>query len=298
MTDKEDYEVGEDFDIEVVDTTPEEDRGKDLLPDEAENEGEPSEDELASYSANVRKRIERLTFEKHDQRRKREAAEREAQKAAEFAQHAMRRLKEYESALGQYEQFGVDQAKSRLETEISQVKAAIKQAVDQGDGDALAEAQEKLARLAPQHEQYSRYVPRGPEPATEAAPYYPQQQQQAPDEHFVGFISRNPWFNADEEMTTYALGIDMRYRAERPDLVGSPEYYADIESRVKKRFSGSGKAQAPRTTSVAPPSSGVPRGTTGKASRKSVTLTSDEMRLINRLGITPQQYAAEKLKEI
>jgi hypothetical protein len=287
-----------DLDIEIVDETPPEDKDKPLLPEDQEDEGEPDPEELAAYSEKVRKRIERLTFEKHDQRRKREAAEREVQKAVEFSRMALNRIREYEAAMSQVEQFGVDQAKSSLEVRIAQAKADIKEALESADGEALAKAQEELARLVPQHEQYSRYQPRQQyEEQQYIAP--PPPQQQAPDPKFVDFVKRNPWFQTEEDMTKFALGLHAYYEKFNPQAIGTDEYYRDIESEVKKVYGAKAGAVAAKNP---PPSGPNPtrNGSVSKTSapRKSVTLTADEVRLIKRLGITPQQYAAEKLKEM
>lgn len=74
----------EDLDIEVVDDTPQEDRRP---PRDETREAAPQneEDELKNYSEGTRKRIKRLKYEFHEERRQRERADREKQEALNYA---------------------------------------------------------------------------------------------------------------------------------------------------------------------------------------------------------------------
>ncbi|NBX51870.1 hypothetical protein EBT25_18500, partial [bacterium] len=64
----------DDLEIEVVDDTPEEDRGREPMKTPPE---EPTDDELATYSKRDRNRIREFTKGYHDERRAKEAALRE-----------------------------------------------------------------------------------------------------------------------------------------------------------------------------------------------------------------------------
>jgi len=74
----------EDLDIEVVDDTPQEDRRP---PRDETREAAPQneEDELKNYSEGVQKRIKRLKYEFHEERRQKERADREKQEALNYA---------------------------------------------------------------------------------------------------------------------------------------------------------------------------------------------------------------------
>ena len=73
---KDDKETSsDDFEIEVVDDTPKEDKGK--VPLKAGDSPEPTEDELENYSEKVQNRIGKLKRAYHDERRAKEAKERE-----------------------------------------------------------------------------------------------------------------------------------------------------------------------------------------------------------------------------
>jgi len=74
----------DEIEIEVVDDTPERDRGRQALNKSVED---PSDDELESYSDKVRGRIKELTHARHDERRAKESIVREKQELENLAQH-------------------------------------------------------------------------------------------------------------------------------------------------------------------------------------------------------------------
>jgi hypothetical protein len=65
-----DLEEG-DVEVDIIDDTPEEDRGRKPL---AKTPDEPSDEELQSYTAGVQQRIKELTHARHDERRAKEEA--------------------------------------------------------------------------------------------------------------------------------------------------------------------------------------------------------------------------------
>jgi Rad3-related DNA helicase len=79
----------EDFDIEIEDDTPEEDRGR---PRRAEGEEPdiPDDEELKQYSKNAGKRISKLKAEYHEERRQKEESTRLREEAIDYA----RKIKE------------------------------------------------------------------------------------------------------------------------------------------------------------------------------------------------------------
>jgi hypothetical protein len=83
--DKVDFEVeGEDTpEIEVVDDTPPEDRGRKPM---VEPPKEVTDEELAKYDEGVQKRIKHFTKGYHEERRAKETAEREREEAFKLAQ--------------------------------------------------------------------------------------------------------------------------------------------------------------------------------------------------------------------
>ena len=75
---------GDDIDLEIEDDIPAADRGKEPLPKEVVEELE--KDNLEDYSERVKQRMAQLKKAYHDERRDKEAADRERQEAIRYAQ--------------------------------------------------------------------------------------------------------------------------------------------------------------------------------------------------------------------
>ena len=72
----------EDIDVEIIDDTPEQDRGRRPLDREVED---PTDEEIEQYTQGAQKRIKELTHARHDERRAKEATLREKQDLAKLA---------------------------------------------------------------------------------------------------------------------------------------------------------------------------------------------------------------------
>src|ERR1035437_5775734 len=86
-------EGAEGTNVEVVDDTRESDKGRKPLPADFE---EPTEEELAAYSDKVQARMKALTHARHDERRAKEAVQRESDETQRIARAILdenRRLK-------------------------------------------------------------------------------------------------------------------------------------------------------------------------------------------------------------
>ena len=85
----------DDIEIDVVDDTPERDRGRKPLDREV---ADPTDDEIESYSDKVKSRIKELTHARHDERRVKESVLREKEELERFTQNLLnenRQLKGY-----------------------------------------------------------------------------------------------------------------------------------------------------------------------------------------------------------
>ena len=128
-----------------------------------------------------------------------------------------------------------------------------------------------------------------------------------PDAEALEWQGENPWFGTDKEMTSFAYGVHERLISDEGVDPNTPEYYELIDQRMKEvfptHFSGDDTGSsdsvivetAPRrkaSTVVAPAARN-----NGAVPRK-VTLTSTQVSLAKRLGLTPQQYAQQLIKEM
>jgi hypothetical protein len=307
MTDKnDDIEIeldGDDeLEIEIQDDTPEPDKGKPKAP-EVETESKSAgadDDDLEGYSESVKKRINKLKFDQHAERRAKEEAVRLREEAISYAEKIRKENEELRRAYAEGESVLVNQTKARLESDLTRAKSEYKAAYEAGDADAVLAAQEKLIKLQTEHERVSNYRPRGaPTPATQAAPAAPAAPAPAkPDERAMQWAEKNPWFMKDKAMTGFAMGVHEDLVAQGIDPK-SDMYYSKIDDAVRRTFpdkfaDGSTEEKAPRRQAgpvVAP----AARST--KAPRK-IVLTSSEAALAKRLGVPLKVFAAQKLKDM
>ena len=287
------------FEIEVVDDTPEEDKGKPRRAEDAEPQV-PSDDEVEKYSEGVQKRIKQLKFEFHEERRRKEEAARLQDEALRYAEQMQEENEQLRKTLEEGEGVLVNQAKGRVTAEIDKAKIAYKTAYESGDPDALIEAQAKLSELQVEKSRYDNYKPK-PRPAPEPEPLYEQENIEPPRPSEMGmkWAEKNTWFQNDPEMTGYAFGVHEKLikSGVAPD---TEEYYSKIDDAVRRVFPDKfddgpiieESAPQRQTGNVV-----APAARSGKKPRK-VQLTSTQVSLAKRLGLTNEQYAAQLMKEV
>jgi hypothetical protein len=289
-----DLDDSNELQIEIQDDTPERDRGKPKAPDKTED-GADDED-LEGYSESVKKRISKLKFDQHSERRAKEEAVRLREEALSYAEKVRRENENLRKAYSEGETAFVSQTKARVESELAATRTAYKAAYESGDADAVLAAQEKLIQLQNQAERVANYKPR-PAAQTEA-PQQAAPKVAKPDDRAMKWAEENTWFMTDKAMTGYAMGVHENLVAEGVDPQ-SDLYYSKINAAVRRTFpdkfdDGNTEEKAPRRQTgpvVAP----AVRST--KAPRK-VVLTSTEVALAKRLGVPIEKYAAQKLKDM
>ena len=93
------------------------------------DEGELTDDELSGYSKRVQKRINKLKYESHEERRKSQAVAAERDEAYRLAQQVVQKNREYESLIGRGEKALIDQIKERSEMAVQQAKEQYRKAI-------------------------------------------------------------------------------------------------------------------------------------------------------------------------
>jgi hypothetical protein len=280
--------------IEIVDDTPEPDRGRVPLNREVED---PTDDEIENYSDKVKNRIKELTHARHDERRSKEAVLREKEELERLAKQLIEENKSLKKSVSVGQEAFIHTSKEKAEAELAAARRQYKDAQEAFDTDAIIAAQERLTdakmnlekvknfRVTPLQE---REIPVQSEPR--------QTQTVQPDEKSLRWQARNQWFgsNGFEEVTSYALGLHQKLVTGGLDP-RSDEYYEQIDARVRSKFpeifgeSEKKSVEARRPSSVVAPAS---RSTTaGK-----VKLTLTQMALAKKFGLTPQQYATQVAK--
>ena len=110
-----------DIELEIVDDRSAEDRRPPKSEALSDNE---DDDELEGYSEKVQKRINKLRYEQHEERRQREAAEKMREEAVRVAQQLASKNKEMESLINRGEGALVAQIKQRAELSLQHHFAA------------------------------------------------------------------------------------------------------------------------------------------------------------------------------
>lgn len=287
----------DDFEIEVVD-----DVAEDEKPRVKDYEGPdiPEDDEIESYSDRVQKRMKKLSFEAKEAERQRQALAREREELLRVTQTFQSENEKLRQQLQQNEGSLVEQAKARLEAQLTQAKSAYKDAYELGDTDKMIEAQEKLTSLNNDMYRLKGYKPKpAQQPQQPQQPQY-QQQPQVPelDERQKEWLSENDWYGKDRQMTAFALGVheELVYNGVDPN---SEKYYSEINRQVRQRFADKFSTDDSEEFEVAPKKKAnvVAPATRSSKNPKKVKLTQTQVALAKRLGITPEAYAAQLLKE-
>ena len=270
----------EEFEIEVVDEPVQEAReeAKDVA-EEAKQDDE--------YGPKVQKRIQKLV----NQRREAEIQARQIQEQNAQLQKRLERL----------EHGSQQSAEKAFNQRYSQTKAALEQAVEEGDTKSQVAFQEQLAdmraamRIAEMQRQQAQQraaasptVGRAQQAAQNPAPQKAMQWWQA-----------NNWFNAAgfERETAAARSIDVQLDLEGYDK-NSDEYYQVLNSRLQKMFPelSSGASPCKARTKSRPP---VAPTTGGSSSYKGnrVRMSQEQLRMARELGINDEKglkkYEAE-----
>jgi hypothetical protein len=286
----------EEPEIEVVDDTPPQDRGRKPLETAPED---PTNDELENYSEEVRKRIEKFTKGYHDERRAKEAALREREEAIRLAQAIIEENKKLKGSLNKGQEVLIQQAKAATELEMEKAKRRFKEAYDAGDAEALAEAQEALTAAKIKSDRIANFKPTPLQ--EEEKRVEPQSTVQAPqtDTKALAWHQQNRWFGPDEEMTSFALGLHQKLVKSGIDPQSS-EYYERIDSRMRQVFPDAFSISPDDSDKVEKPSrakASVVAPATRSTGSKKITLTQTQVNIAKRLGVPLELYAKKVAEE-
>jgi hypothetical protein len=282
--DKVEFEVEGEADIEVVDDTPEEDRGRKPM---KEAPSEVTDDELAQYSEGVKKRIQHFSKGYHEERRAKESALREREEAVRLAQNLIEENKKLQGSLGQGQQALLEQAKKVVANEVEQAKQKLKAAHEAGDTEAFITAQEELTTAKIKAERVNNFKPAVARPSETVVQPAPSVAPPPVDDKARAWLRANPWFETNNRMRAIALEIDKELVSNGVDPT-SDDYYQRINQEVRQLFPDAFPSERKKSSVVAP-------ATRSTASKK-IVLTQSQVNLAKRMGLTPEQYAREVAK--
>lgn len=300
---KETIEAG-DVEIEVENDVPPEDRGRKPSepPEEVTNE------ELENYSEKVKKRIQHFSKGYHDERRAKEAAQREREALEQYAKQLVEENQQLKTRTDQSHNALIESAKRQVASELAIAQQKYRQAYESGETDAIVEAQQALNNAQIRAEKVNSLRPKQtevrqttlqPEQNTvqsqELAPPQPELQR---DEKAAAWADKNTWFGngpeGDPEMTSFAWGVHTKLVNEGIDP-RSDEYYERIDARMRQVFPAQFDDGIDDEPEVAPKTkpSNVVAPATRSTSPKKVKLSQSQIAIAKRLGVPLEQYAKQ-----
>jgi hypothetical protein len=311
-----DNKIPDDLEITIIDDTPKADQGRN--PRAGDTSVEVDDDivdkEIADYSKRAADRIAKIKYEYHEERRAKESLARESKEAITRLQTLMSENQRLQAMVEQGGQVLNKQAHNNALWAKQNAQAEFKKAYEEGDADAMTKAQEMIARATLAEQQSSNMAQNVQAQVIKNMPVQaPVQKTQELDPEMKAWSSKNPWFMSTvpehQEMSSYALTIDQRLRNQGilPEKDAS-KYYAEVDKNMRKEYPNFFGVQVEQTTDVVyetrtpkrQPSTVVASATRDSGNKKpsQIRLTQTQVKLARQLGITPEQYANQLLKEI
>lgn len=261
----------------------------DQEPDQApvKKEGD-DEDEIENYSESVQRRIRKLTAKYREEERQRQAA-------IDYAEAVKKQNEELQTQLRTREESYVGEFGSRVEHEAEAAKEAYKRAHEEGDIDAMYDAQQRISKIALEKARYEEAQARFERDKERqvATPVAQPVQQPAPtpDPKAQEWAEKNTWFGEDQSMTYAAFGIHRQLVEEEGFDPTADEYYTELDKRIRSDFPNrfqdtarkSGKPRVASAESTASRSS--------NKGRRTVKLTESQVAIAKRLGVPLEEYA-------
>jgi hypothetical protein len=283
---------GTNLEIEIIDDTPPEDKGREALPQDIVDELE--KDDLQEYSEKVKKRLGQLKKVWHDERRAKEVSTREKDEALRVAQSIYEENKQLKQRLGHGEKLIADGMTKEATSELALAKESLKQAYDSGDGSLIADAQEALTdaklkiRDVKSYEESLQSNQNGVKVQSEQAPV---------DRKAEAWSQQNKWFGSDDEMTALALGLHEKLVKSGVDP-SSDDYYRRVDESMRKRFPENFQDEQTIETEkpVQRKAANVVAPATRSTAPTKVRLTNTQLALAKKLGVSPEVYAKEVIK--
>jgi hypothetical protein len=258
---------------------------------------DPTEEELASYSTGVRKRIDKLTAKYRE-------SERREQAALQYARGVKSQndtLQKNANALS--EAHGKEYA-GRVSTDLEGAKKRYIAAYESGDPEELVAATTDLSKLTVEDAAINNQVPvlRPQQPILQQTPAT----APPPDPKSQAWATRNSWFGADEPMTYTAFSIHKTLVESGVDP-NSDSYYTEIDRRIREEFPHKFSDTTAGTVEVAPTAQNGRRSSVQRVAsanraasstgRDTVKLTPSQVAIAKKLGVPLEDYARQ-VKEI
>ncbi len=236
------------------------------------------------------------------------------EEAVRVAQKYADENKKYHAIIQEGEQYLVHQIRERANLALEQAKGQYRQAYEEGNTDKVVEAQEAMMRaqsefqsadyqmnqMNAERQRQVQQPQRFPEPQPAVQQPQPQvQEPPQPTEKAAKWAQNNQWFGQEKDMTALAYGVHERLVRDEGYDPNSDEYFETIDRTMRSKFPeyfGGDDSQEVSTTR-SPPVVTAPSSRNNGAKPRKVKLTRTQLSLSKRLGLTPEQYANQLMKE-
>ena len=212
-----------------------------------------------------------------------------------------------------------DEFATRVDTQAEAAKRNLKTAYESGDPEAMADAQQLLAKaeadrnalaqyqrdLAQYKVDYTAWLEQQEadaelqsQQAAQQQPAYQEPAYQEPSPKAQNWASANEWFGTDTVMTNVAFAIHNDLIQGGVDLE-SDEYYAQIDSRMRQELPHkfNGQTNVGGNNNVQTVVSGSRTTGTGRnQNSRRVELNPSEQALARKLGVPFKEYAKQKMR--
>jgi hypothetical protein len=268
--------------------------------------------EIENYSERAGKRINQIKYEYHEERRAKESALKEKEEAIKQLKTLMHDNQRLQQIVAEGGKVVNQQAKNNAQFAKLTAQAKYKKAYDEGDAEAMSQAQAELTKATLAEQQAPNYAAAMQQSIMAKMPQQPVQQP-TPDPEMQAWAQKNPWFMsqdpAHKEMTSFAMFLDQKLQASGIDpATQAQKYYAEIDAGMRSQypnFFGVPQASVETTPEIPVEEKRQPANVVAPASRNSgsnknprnVRLTQTQVKLARQLGISPEQYARQLLKD-
>ena len=266
----------------------------------ADSAVEENSGEHEDYSAKVQKRIDKLT-------KKAREAERQQQAAIAYAQGLQQENSTLKGRVHNLDVGYVSEYGDRINSQTETVTREMQDAVASGDTTKQVELNKKLAQLAIEEErvraakaEQTRMQEAAQHPQAAAPVQQAPQVPVRPDPKAEDWASKNKWFGEDDAMTFAAFGIHRTLVEEEGFDTSTPEYYAEIDKRVREAFPHKFNSEVAVGQTYSVPEGRRPQQAVASAvrssnsGRKTVKLSPSEVAIANKLGVPLNEYAKYK----
>ena len=260
-----------------------------------ENERETKlekKDEVQEYSEGVQKRIAKLT-------RKMREAERQKEEAIAFAESTNKQKSELEGRLSRLDKSYTSEFETRVKTNMTAARQALKTAIESQDVEGQIAAQEQIANLTMDGARLSAMkAAEQAKPEPKEVNVTPQQTRQPAqsDPMAEAWASENAWFGNDSAMTYTAFDIHKTLVEKEGFDPKSKEYYDEVDSRIRLEFPHKFDKVEGNTTERSKPVQNVAsakRSASTGRKNKTVRLTPSQVAIAKRLGVPLEEYARQ-----